>query len=165
MNLDGTKEPGIEIRMAVEDDASAIASVLSESFVEYKSSYTDGGFTATTPTSDQVRNRMNEGPVWVALLNEVIVGTASAVPKGEALYIRGMAVLPAARGHKVGELLLKQIENYAAAHGYKSLVLSTTPFLARAIRLYEHFGFCRSSEGPHDLFGTPLFSMVKNFEP
>ena len=72
-----------------------------------------------------------------------------------------MAVLPAARGHKVGELILNQIESYAAARGYKSLWLSTTPFLARAIRLYEHFGYRRSSEGPHDLFGTPLFTMVK----
>ncbi len=108
---------------------------------------------------------MGEGPVWVAVRNDAIVGTASAVPQGEALYIRGMAVLPAARGHKVGELLLKQIESYAAAHGYKSLFLSTTPFLARAIRLYERFGFCRSSDGPHNLFGTPLFTMVKTLEP
>ncbi|CAN5665178.1 hypothetical protein BH18ACI4_BH18ACI4_06800 [soil metagenome] len=148
--------------MALADDASAVASVLLESFVEYKSSYTNEGFNATTPTSDQLRNRMTEGPVWVALHNGAIVGTASAVSQGEALYIRGMAVLPAARGHKVGELLLKAVESYAMAHGCKSLILSTTPFLSRAIRLYEQFGFRRSGVGPHNLFGTPLFTMVKN---
>lgn len=40
-------------------------------------------------------------------------------------------------------------------------VLSTTPFLARAIRLYEQSGFQPTTEGPSDLFGTPLFTMVK----
>src|SRR5260370_227302 len=41
------------------------------------------------------------------------------------------------------------------------MYLSTTPFLDRAIRLYERFGFQRSDEGPLDLFGTPLFTMTK----
>jgi len=151
--------------MAAPSDASRVASVLYDSFVEYESSYTPEAFAATAPTSGQVQSRMEEGPVWVVARDDEIVGTVSVVPQGEALYIRGMAVLPAARGHKVGELLLKQIESYAAARGYKRLLLSTTPFLARAIRLYEHFGFRRSSEGPHDLFGTPLFTMVKTLEP
>src|SRR2546423_499061 len=160
MNMERGK-PNIQIRMAITDDASSIASVLYQSFVEYKSSYTPEGFAATTPTTDQIRSRMMEGPVWVALRDHAIVGTVSVVPKGDSLYIRGMALLPTARGHKIGELLLGHIESFASARGYKRLFLSTTPFLSRAIRLYEHFGFRRNSEGPHDLFGTPLFTMEK----
>jgi GNAT superfamily N-acetyltransferase len=110
-------------------------------------------------------NRIDEGPVWVALRDGAIVGTVSALPKGEALYVRSMAVLPTARGHGIGELLLERVESFALEHGYKRLFLSTTPFLDRAIRLYEHWGFRRSDEGPHDLFGTPLFTMVKTLEP
>ena len=72
-----------------------------------------------------------------------------------------MAVLPAARGQRVGELLLKQVEDFAIAHGCRRLFLSTTPFLSRAIRLYERFGFRRTEEGPGDLFGTPLYTMEK----
>jgi hypothetical protein len=45
--------------------------------------------------------------------------------------------------------------------GYERLLLSTTPFLDRAIRLYEKFGFRRNGEPPHDLFGTPLITMDK----
>lgn len=153
--------PVIHIRLAAPDDAAQIASVLYESFVEYKSSYTDEGFAATTPNGAQVQSRIEERLVWVAVLDGAIVGTISAVDKGDALYIRGMAILPTARGQRIGELLLKQTESFASAHGRKRLVLSTTPFLTRAIRLYEHAGFSRSNEGPHELCGTPLFTMVK----
>jgi len=72
-----------------------------------------------------------------------------------------MAVVPAARGQSVGELLLRQVESYATERGYARLVLSTTPFLHRAIRLYEKFGFTRNGDGPHELAGTPLFTMEK----
>lgn len=147
--------------MAEIADAPGIASVLYDSFREYESSYTPEGFAATTPTSAEIEGRLSEGPVWIAVRDDEMVGTVAVVDKGEALYIRGMAVLPSARGLRIGELLLEQIESFAAQHGYGRLVLSTTPFLARAIRLYEHAGFSRSDAGPHDLFGTPLFTMVK----
>ncbi|MGH9427851.1 MAG: GNAT family N-acetyltransferase, partial [Terriglobia bacterium] len=55
-----------------------------------------------TPTSEQVQSRMMEGPVWIALHNDAVVGTASAVARGEALYIRSMAILPTARGQGIG---------------------------------------------------------------
>lgn len=147
--------------MAVAGDAPTIESVLSESFAEFRSQYTDAAFAATTPNADQIRTRLDEGPGWVALLDDAIVGTVSAVSRGRELYIRGMAVLPKARGHRAGVNLLEEIERYAATHGHQRLTLSTTPFLSQAIRLYENFGFRRSSEAPNDLFGTPLFSMEK----
>ncbi|HKC63492.1 MAG TPA: GNAT family N-acetyltransferase [Pyrinomonadaceae bacterium] len=154
----------MQIHLAASVDAAQIASVLRESFIEYRDSYTHEGFAATTPTSEEVLSRMKEGPVWVALLDGSIIGTVAASRRGEDLYVRGMAVLPVARGQQIGELLLREIEGYARARGYRRLVLSTTPFLHRAIRLYERFGFMRSEEGAHDLFGTPLFTMVKNLE-
>lgn len=150
--------------MAGAGDASSIASVLYQSFIEYESSYTPEGFAATTPGSERIEGRMIEGPVWVAVCDNAIVGTVSVVAKGDSLYIRGMAVLPTARGHRIGELLLEQVESFAAEGEYKRLVLSTTPFLSRAIRLYEHFGFRRNSEGPDNLCGTPLFTMEKALE-
>ena len=148
--------------MAAPADAAQIASILYESFTEYRDSYTPEAFAATAPTDEEVQGRMSEGPMWVALLGGSLVGTVAAVERGRDLYVRGMAVLPMARGRRIGELLLRQVENYAAARGYGRLILSTTPFLHRAIRLYERFGFCRSEEGSHDLLGTPLFTMVKN---
>lgn len=161
--MEGTKDD-IQVRMAVPEDCAQVASVLAESFVEYESFYTPEAYTATAPTLDKIQSRLNEGPTWIALRNGAMVGTVSAVPEGEILYVRSMAVLPAARGLGIGEILLIHIESYASAHGYKRLTLSTTPFFSHAIHLYENFGFRRSNEGPQDLFGTPLFMMSKTLE-
>jgi len=152
------------IRLADSGEAGAIAAVLYEAFREFESLYTKEGFAATTPKSEQVLERLSEGPVWVALVDGELVGTVSVVLKREAMYIRGMAVLPRTRGARVGKLLMEQVQQYAFEKGCKRLFLSTTPFLERAIRLYEKFGFRRTPEGPHDLFGTPLFTMEKTLE-
>jgi putative acetyltransferase len=157
--------PEIQVRMAEPGDASLVASVLESAFTEYRSSYTHEAFLATALYKDKIETRMNEGPMWVALCNEVIVGTVAAVTRGEAFHVRGMGIVPAARGKKIGELLLKHVESFAAARGYKRMTLSTTHFLTRAIKLYEHFGFQPSDEGPFDLYGTPLFTMVKDVRP
>jgi GNAT superfamily N-acetyltransferase len=159
------EQHNIEIRLAIPEDASRIASVLKAAFEEYRSLYTDQGFAATTPNTDQIQHRMLDGPIWIASLDNAVVGTVSVVLRGEELYIRGMAVLPSSRGLHLGELLLNQVENFALAQNCKRLILSTTPFLLRAIRLYEQAGFRRTAEGPHDLFGTPLFTMVKGLSP
>ena len=153
--------PAIEIKIAKPEDSGEVASVLESAFAEYRSSYTDGGFAATVIHKDKVETRMNEGPMWVALHDGEIVGTVAAISKGNALHVRGMGIVPAARGKNIGELLLKQVEDFARRQGHARMTLNTTPFLTRAIRLYEHFGFERNDEGPLDLFGTPLFSMVK----
>jgi GNAT superfamily N-acetyltransferase len=149
------------IRLAGRDDAAAISVVLYESFVEFRDLYTDGGFAATALGVDQILVRMREGPVWVGLRDDVVVGTVAAVGKGESAYIRGMAVLPAARGLGAGSALLRAVESWASREGYVRLFLSTTPFLDSAIRLYEKFGFRRVVEEPQNLLGTPLFTLEK----
>ena len=149
------------VRRATTTDLPEVASLMHESFVEFRSLYTEAAFLATTPKVDQLGRRLEEGPVWIATIEDKIVGTVSAVERGNDLYIRGMAVLPSARGHRLGELLLKQTEDFGGERNCRRLVLSTTPFLHRAIKLYERNGFRRTDEPPHDLFGTPLFTMVK----
>jgi ribosomal protein S18 acetylase RimI-like enzyme len=150
-----------EIRRAGAADAAAVAQVLYESFVTYKPLYTQEGFAATTPNAGQVITRIQEGPCWVAFHGNEVVGTVSAVVKEQSLYIRGMAVLPTARGSGTGKRLLDAVEQYALAAGCSRLFLSTTPFLLEAIRLYERYGFRRTREQTPDLFGTPLFMMEK----
>jgi nitroimidazol reductase NimA-like FMN-containing flavoprotein (pyridoxamine 5'-phosphate oxidase superfamily)/GNAT superfamily N-acetyltransferase len=151
----------IDIRLAIPDDASAVSGVLEKAFIEYRELYSPEGFAATVITADKVTERMVGGPMWIALYNDEIVGTVAAVSNGEALHVRGMGIVPVARGKRIGELLLNQVEAFAATHSHLRMTLHTTPFLSRAIRLYKRFGFQRSKEASLDLFGTPLFAMVK----
>jgi GNAT superfamily N-acetyltransferase len=151
----------VKLRRAVPEDAQAIASLLHASFVEFRPLYTPAGFEATAITTEKVLGRMSEGPVWVALGEDSPCGTVAAMARGTALYVRGMAVLPSVRGKGVGDALLKEVEAFAVGHGYGTLLLTTTPFLDSAIRLYERFGFSRTVGGDTDLFGTPLFTLEK----
>jgi GNAT superfamily N-acetyltransferase len=155
-------QPRAHIRMAIPDEAFSIAALLARSFAEYESSYTPEAFAATISTTDRIRDRIDEGPVWVALRNGAVVGTLSAIARGEALYLRGMAVDPTARGDGIGRQLLELAEEYAIRNGFERLSFSTTPFLKSAIQIYERYDFRRCDEEPDDLFGTPLFTMVKN---
>ncbi len=159
--MNSTHNGPFQIRLAAAEDAAAIAAVLYESFVEYQSAYTAEAFAATTPTTAEILARLGEGPVWVAVQGGVIVGTASAVLQDGGVYIRSVAVHPAARGQKIGELLLGYIEGFATANNRDRLFLCTTPFLDRAIRLYEHLGFVRKNGEANELLGTPLFSMER----
>jgi ribosomal protein S18 acetylase RimI-like enzyme len=149
------------VRRATVDDADAIASVLRCAFAPYEPQYTADAFAATVPPADVIRARMDEGPAWVALDGEATVGTVAVVLTDGGAYVRSMAIAPGARRRGLGATLLGQAEHVARDHGTSRLFLSTTPFLAEAIRLYERHGFRRTPEGPDTLCGTPLFTMEK----
>jgi GNAT superfamily N-acetyltransferase len=151
----------IQIQQANKTDARTIASVLRQAFAEFEPLYTVRAYAATVLATGGILERMDEGPVWIAVCDGRLVGTAAAVRKSTGVYVRGMAAIPAARGFGIGYLLLKESESFAKMSGARRLFLSTTPFLIRAIELYQRFGFHRIDEGPHDLFGTPLFTMEK----
>jgi ribosomal protein S18 acetylase RimI-like enzyme len=151
----------VNVRLARRGECEAISTVLRAAFALYCSRYTCDGYAATTPRAEQIRHRWNEGPVWVATIGGTVVGTVGAVVKPDGLYVRSMAVHPNAEGRGVARALLEMLEHFALQHRCPRLYLSTTPFLDRAIALYERFGFTRTTAPPHDLDGTPLFTMEK----
>jgi GNAT superfamily N-acetyltransferase len=158
------RQCSIQTRLAIADEAASIAWVLHQAFIEYESLYTTAAFALTTPTPAEIEQRWSEGPVWSALNNGRLVGTVAAVAKGNALYIRSMAVVPTATRQGIGKILLAEVESFARAGGFQRMLLSTAPFLDDAIRLYQRFGFERTPDGPHDLAGTPLFTMEKKLK-
>jgi N-acetylglutamate synthase-like GNAT family acetyltransferase len=149
------------VRDATLAEIPAIAALLQQAFLEYEALYTPAAFAATTPTADQIQQRWHEGPVWMALQADRLVGTVAVVPQTSAVYLRSMAVHPRGRGQGIGKALLNYVEKYASAHSIKRMYLSTTPFLAAAIRLYERCEFTRANDGPSELYGTPIFTMEK----
>ena len=153
--------PDVRIRRAGKEDAPKIASLLREAFADLEPAYTNAAYAATTPGPAEIERRLTEGPTWVADWEDRIIGTISAVWRPEGVYLRSMAVAPSVRRCGAGRTLLKAAEYFAEANGAMRVFLSTTPFLAAAIRLYVAAGFVRSNAPPHDLFGTPLVTMEK----
>lgn len=132
-----------------------------DSFIQFKSFYTPEAFEATIVSAEEVLKRMEEGNVWVAVKDEHIIGTVAVVKQGNDLYIRGMAVLPEARGLQIGWKFLEHIQQYAVENNFKSLLLSTTPYLPSAIHLYKKFGFEQIGEVDNSFYGTLIFTMKK----
>jgi ribosomal protein S18 acetylase RimI-like enzyme len=102
---------------------------------------------------------------WVAELDGVVVGHVAvtrsqgdgAVPVWQRLsgepeegigVLARLYVTRAARGHALGERLLRQAMAYARAHGLR-LVLDVVKKDASAIRLYERLGWERIGEVTH----------------
>jgi GNAT superfamily N-acetyltransferase len=141
----------------MDDDAEAISAVINAAFSEFRSLYSAGGYAATALPPELVLKRMEGGPHWVALVDGAVVGTVAAVLNENGCYVRGMAVLPGMRARGLGYKLLLAVEEFA--EDSPCLYLTTTPFLHRAIQLYEQFGFVRTGED--DLHGTPLIKMAK----
>ncbi|MGI8638475.1 MAG: GNAT family N-acetyltransferase [Pyrinomonadaceae bacterium] len=155
-------ESDVEIRIALPDESDAITTLIRDAFAQFESCYTPEAFAATTPDSDKIRKRFDEGEIWSALKNETIVGTVSTVADSEKLYVRSMAVSPSAQGLGIGRRLLKAVENFAIENGFESLFLYTTVYSSSAIRLYEQNGFVRGEDSsPDEFFGTPGFAMEK----
>src|SRR5205085_10625092 len=92
----------IQIRRANVNDAPPLSEVLEKAFIEYRPLYTPKGYAATAIGPDEMLERISEGPVWVASLDGELVGTVAAVPKDDGLYVRGMGVVPTARGKRIG---------------------------------------------------------------
>jgi len=150
-----------KLRRAGAADAEQIAALLREAFAQYAELYTPEAFDATTPAPAEIRRRLLEGTTWVAERSGRLIGTLSTVTRADGVYVRSTAVSPSTRRSGVGRLLLRAAEEDALTQHAARLYLSTTPFLAAAIRLYESAGFLRTAEPPHELLGTPVFTMEK----
>ena len=151
----------MKIITATPNDAPVIAEILKLGFQEIMELYTPKAYEATVISIHKVKERIQQGTVWLALLSEKPVGTISGMLSGSSLYIQSMAVIPVARGQKVGQNLLKTVQQYAKEKNCSRLLLSTSPYLKKAIRIYENFGFEIINDPPYELEGIPLFSMGK----
>lgn len=155
----------VEVRLAKPDDSDAIAEVLREAFGVYKNEYTPEAFEIVTPRADEISARFDEGPQWVAVNDNEIVGTVSVTVEEGDLYIRSMAVRPDAQGRGVGHKLLHAIDEYANSTDHERIFLYTTYFSAGAKELYEKHGYVWVRDTTADeWYGVPGLEMDKRIK-
>jgi putative acetyltransferase len=84
------------------------------------------------------------GEFWVIEQAGILVGTAAYRPfaRGDnAVEIRKMYLLSAARGKGLGRFLLAQLETAIAARGFTEIWVETASALKEAVQLYESSGY------------------------
>ncbi|MEU9334297.1 GNAT family N-acetyltransferase [Streptomyces sp. NPDC048290] len=123
-------------------------SYLSEGYLEY------GGDDPYLPVLKDVARRAKHAEILVADTPDGVAGTVTFVAQGDTpmadiaagdeAEIRMLAVSPTARGHGIGEALVRAC--IARAAGATRIVLSTQSEMHAAHRLYERLGFVRT---PH----------------
>lgn len=158
-----TRPDNVGIRLATPDDSAAISEVLRDAFGPFREIYSTEAFPVVTPGAEEIEKRFEEGPQWVAVDDENVVGTVSVTFEPEGLYIRSMAVRPSEQGRGIGHKLLDAIDDYAADGDVKRIFLYTTYFVPGAKELYEKhdFKWVRDTP-PEEWYGTPGLEMDKS---
>ncbi len=82
------------------------------------------------------------GYIFFAVEGETVLGTFALLKRGESAFeLTKMAVLPQARGKKIGHELLQHCIDFAREQTFDRLFLYSNTKLENAIYLYRKFGF------------------------
>jgi ribosomal protein S18 acetylase RimI-like enzyme len=84
----------------------------------------------------------NSGAIFLAKLNDEIVGTVAMVKTGEGTFeLAKMSVTPAVQGRGAGQLLAEAAIDYARQQNAHLIWLESNRRAKAALRLYERVGF------------------------
>jgi len=101
--------------------------------------------------------RPDEDRIWLAEINGRIIGSIAVVghSKGDA-QLRWFLVHPDYRGLGIGKELLKDALRFCRERGCKTVFLWTTSELTAAGHLYARFGFSKTEEKTHEIWGKRI---------
>jgi DNA-binding MarR family transcriptional regulator/GNAT superfamily N-acetyltransferase len=95
---------------------------------------------------------------WIAELDGERVGSIACTrgPDADTAKLRLLLLEPSARGHGVGKRLVTECVEFARAHGYRAMELSTVSVLDTARSLYRAAGFELVAAEDFDTWGPKL---------
>ncbi|MET9423935.1 MULTISPECIES: helix-turn-helix domain-containing GNAT family N-acetyltransferase [unclassified Streptomyces] len=96
--------------------------------------------------------------VWIAETDGRPVGSVMCVRDDapDTARLRLLLVEPEARGHGLGDRLVRTAVDFARDAGYRDMVLWTNDVLTAARRIYQRAGFTLVAEKPHRSYGADL---------
>jgi ribosomal protein S18 acetylase RimI-like enzyme len=163
-------EGELTIRRARPKETDAVAKLLVRAFAELgRGFYWPDGWDRYLSGVADVEGRRDQTQLWVAELDESIVGSVDYYPPGNGGYhpaitfppgwaaFRCLAVDPERRGAGVGRALVEHLVALARRDQATHLVLHSIPLMTVAVGLYQRMGFARlpshdfrpRAESPH----------------
>ena len=125
-----------KIRPATVQDAPALAECIEAAYSVYASRITDLP-AVSEGISDDIANQI----VWVAEINETIVGGIILFPKQGFLILTNVAVHPESSGLGLGRALIELADRVCLELGLNEIRLSTHVDIPENVRLYKHLGW------------------------
>lgn len=95
---------------------------------------------------------------WIAELDGRRVGSVLVVPSPQTgvAQLRVLLIDPTARGHRLGEQLVRRAIAFARETGYRSMTLWTVSALEAARHIYTKTGFVLTDSSASTSFGTEV---------
>lgn len=89
-------------------------------------------------------NTSTEGRIlWVARIDEKVVGTVTSAKEGDVQWVTALAVHPDYERRGIGSTLLSWVKHYALHNGEKFVMLDVEIDNDKALRVYEKAGFLK----------------------
>ena len=110
------------------------------------------------PLSEFVLSTDREGQrIWVVEMAGRVAGCIAVVGSGEGVaQIRWFLFTPETRGRGLGKRLMEEAVDFSRKAGYRRIILWTFSELETAIALYRRWGFEKTEEKAHHIWGKNL---------
>ncbi|NLC62837.1 MAG: GNAT family N-acetyltransferase [Thermoanaerobacterales bacterium] len=149
------------IRRAKPLDAPNVYDILQKAFREYADASGIKKLEALTETVEDIERAIKEKVVFIAIIDNVIVGTVRVDISGNSAYISRFAVNSAYRNIGIGKSLINLVDKYLISKKVKSVSLHTASRYGALVRFYYGRGFYVESV-TYDR-GYPRAKMVKEY--
>ena len=158
----------VAFRIAESHEHSAAAQVILESYAEFGPLLPPDAWERYSQNILDVRIRMTESELLIAVENGEIVGSATFYPARlkrtqsewppEWTGARLIAVLPERRGRGIGKAIVEECIRISREQNAAAFALHTTPYMELARGMYERMGFVRVPE--YDFHPRPELTVM-----
>ena len=128
--------PKWTIRRAEHGDADALSACIDAAYAQYAARITD-----LPPVSVDCAAEIAKYQVWVAEIEDDVVGGLVLIPEEGFMRLANVAVHPDHKGVGLGRALINLAETEAFDQGYRELRLTTHVDMPENILLYAHLGW------------------------
>ena len=129
------------IRRATIEDATAVFSILKKAFLEYSKITGLDNLEALSETLEDIKKEIETKAVYIAVIDDAIVGTVRLDINGSTAYLSRFAVDSSNRNIGIGKSLMNVVDKYLKEMNVKKVILHTSSKHNVLMRFYYGRGF------------------------